>query len=118
MTQTIYEGTDGWWMGLAGEVTDPNGAAITTVEIKVWDGEGWESSQVPGARTDVVSNYRVKFGGSTAWWEQFVPFSCYEPKTYYVQVIQNGVGVSPAVKVEHGEDCSQNLILINFKRRY
>ena len=105
-------------MGFAGEVTDPNGAAITTVQIKLWDGEGWESFQVPGARTDVVSNYRVNFGGSTAWWEQHVPFSCHASKTFYLQVIANGRGVSPVVKVAHSEDCEHNLIMTNFKRRY
>ena len=118
MSQTIYEGVGDWWLGFAGEVTDPNGAAITSVQIKLWDGEGWESSQIPGARTDVVSNYRLKFGGSTSWWEQHVPFSCQETKTFYIQVIQNGVGVSPVVKVEHSGECTQNLILVNFKRRY
>jgi hypothetical protein len=117
MSQTIYEGVGTWWLGFAGEVTDPNGAAITSVQIKLWDGEGWESTQTPGARTDVVASYRVKFGGSTSWWEQHVPFSCYETKTFYLQVIQNGVGVSPVVKVEHSEDCAHNLILVNFKRR-
>jgi hypothetical protein len=120
MAQTLYPGTEAgeWWLGFAGEVTDPNGAAITTVQIKTWDGEGWESFQVPGARTDVVSNYRVNFGGSTAWWEQWVPVNCTLTKTFYLQVIQNGVGLSPVVKIEHAGDCSQNLILVNFKRRY
>lgn len=113
-SQTLYEGVGGWWLGLAGEVTDPNGSSITSVQIKLWDGEGWESFQTPGSRQD----YRPKYGGGTSWWEQFVPFNCSLIKTFYLQVVQNGVGVSPVVKVEHGGDCSQNLIMINFKRRY
>lgn len=118
MAQTIYPGVGDWWLGFAGEVTDPNGAAITTVAVKVWDGEGWESSQIPGARADVVSNYRVNFGGSTAWWEQHAPFSCHATKTFYLQVIQGGVGASPVIKIEHDDNCDQNLIMVNFKRRY
>lgn len=118
MSQTIYQGVGGWWLGFAGEVTDPNAAAITSVQIKVWDGEGWESLQTPGSRTDVVTNYRTAFGGSTSWWEQHVPFSCWATKTFYLQVIQNGVGASPIIKVEHSEDCEHNLIIVNFKRRY
>jgi hypothetical protein len=118
MSQTIYEGVGGWWLGFAGEVTDPNGAAITTVHIKMWDGEGWESSQIHGARSDVVQNYRSAFGGTMSWWEQHAPFSCFADKTFYLQVIQNDVGVSPVVKVEHSEDCDHNLIIVNFKRRY
>ncbi len=118
MSQTIYAGVGDWWLGFAGEVTDPNGAAITTVQIRIWDGEDWESYQTPGARTDVVSNYRLKFGGSTSWWEQHVPFSCAATKTFYLQVVQGGVGASPVVKIEHSENCAQNLIMVNFKRRY
>jgi len=116
--QDIYEGVGDWWLGFAGEVTDANSAAITSVQVKVWDGEGWESTQTPGARTDVVSNYRSKLGGSMAWWEQFVPFNCNLAKTFYLQVIQSGAGVSPVIKVEHAGVCSQGLILVNFKRRY
>jgi hypothetical protein len=117
MSQTIYSGVDGWWLGFAGEVTDPNGAAITAVKIKLWDDEGWESLQIPGARADVVQNYRSAFGGTMSWWEQHAPFSCHATKTFFVQVIQNDVGVSPVIKVEHSENCAQNLIMVNFKRR-
>jgi len=116
--QNIYPGVGGWWLGFAGEVTDANGAAITSVEVKVWDGEGWESAQIPGARTDVVSSYRAKLGGSMAWWEQFVPFNCNLTKTFYLQVIQSGAGVSPVIKIEHSGECSKALIIVNFKRRY
>lgn len=118
MAQTIYEGVGGWWLGFAGEVTDANGAAITEVEIKIWDGEGWESAVIPGSRLDVVENYRSRLGGSMAWWEIFAPFSCWATKTFHLQVIKNGVGVSPIVKVEHSEDCGLNLIVVHFKRRY
>jgi len=116
MSQRLYPeaNTAEWWLGFAGEVTDPNGAAILTVQIKVWDGEGWEDSQATGTRLD----YRTQFGGGTSWWEQFVPSNCHLTKTYYLQVIQNGVGVSPVVKVEHDGNCSKNLIMVNFKRRY
>jgi hypothetical protein len=117
MSQTIYSGVDTWWLGFAGEVTDRNGAAITAVKIKLWDDEGWESSQIPGARAEVVQNYRSAFGGTMSWWEQHVPFSCHATKTFFVQVIQNDVGVSPVIKVEHSENCGQNLIVVNFKRR-
>ena len=120
MSQTLYPGVgaENWWLGFAGEVTDPNGAAIISVQIKLWDGEGWESYQTPGARADVVQNYRSAFGGSMSWWEQHAPFSCAETKTFYLQVVQNGVGVSPVVKVENKENCDQNLVIVNFKRRH
>jgi hypothetical protein len=118
ITQDIYEGVSDWWLGLAGEVTDANGAAITSVQVKIWDGEGWESTQTPGARTDVVSNYRASLGGSLAWWEQFTPFNCNLTKTFFVQVIRSGAGASPIVKIAHGGDCSKGLIVVNFKRRY
>ena len=118
MSQTIYKGVGDWWLGFAGEVTDPNGAAITSVQIKLWDGEGWESYQTPGARTDVVQNYRSTFGGSMSWWEQHVSTNCNLTGTFYLQVIQNGAGASPVVKIEHDGECSKNLIMVNFKRRY
>ena len=117
-SQIIYPNVSTWWLGLAGEVTDPNGAAITSVQIKIWDGEGWESYQTPGANGDVIRNYRSYFGGSTAWWEQFVPFNCKQTKTFHLQVIQDGKAVSSEVKVEHTGDCAKNLIIVNFKRRY
>jgi len=113
-SQSLYGDVGDWWLGLAGEVTDPNGASITTVQIKVWDGEGWESYQTPGTKQD----YRANFGGSTSWWEQFVPFNCTLTKTFYVQVVGGGVGLSPVIKAEHDGDCSKNLIMVHFKRRY
>jgi hypothetical protein len=113
-SQTLYDGVGSWWLGFAGEVTDPRGASITDVRIKIWDGEGWEASAKPGAALD----YRAEFGGSTSWWEQFVPFNCTLTKTFHLQVIQADAVLSPAVKVEHGGSCKENLIIVNFKRRY
>ena len=113
-SQTLYDGVENWWLGFAGEVTDPRGATVTDVRIKIWDGEGWEGTAKPGAALD----YRAEFGGSTSWWEQFVPFNCTLTKTFHLHVIQADAVLSPVVKVEHVGNCKENLIIVNFKRRY
>jgi hypothetical protein len=117
-TGTIYPGVSGWWMGLAGEISDRAGNPVFDVQIKIWDGEGYVQIRRPNEWPETALKYQSAFGGSKAWWEQFLPINCIVRKTYHVQVLRDGVGVSPIVTVETMGDCSKGLIIINFQKNY
>ncbi len=129
--QKLYQGqsVSMWWTGLAGEVTDKAGKPVTNVIIKVWDDRGhvWQTN--PGDASAYTNAYTKAFGnrGTYAWWEQFVcqgspevvsPCSCQDSFPVHVQVIQNGVGVSPVIDLTTTGNCQKNLILVHFQKNW
>jgi hypothetical protein len=119
--QLLYgAGANSWWTGVAGEVSDENGEAVTDVVIRIWDDKGhaWETS--PGGAADYARVYGTSFGGggSYAWWEQHLDGSCAQSFTIYVQVKKDGKVVSDPVTTQTSGTCAQNLVLVHFKKRF
>jgi hypothetical protein len=119
--QTLYPGTSGWWSGIAGEVSDAEGKAVTNVAIQIQDSKGHTWQVVPGTAANYAQVYGTTYGGggSYAWWEQFLDgSSCQQEVTLRVQVLVNGQGRSPVVTTKTSGECSRNLVLVHFIKNY
>ena len=117
--QTLYEGGEGWWSGVAGEVATAAGRPVTNVTIRVWDdfGHVWETK--PGnaqAYAEVYGRAHCA-SGTYAWWEQFLFTSCKESITVHVQAISGGYK-SRVITFNTSGDCSKNLVLVHFQKNY
>ena len=119
--QMLYPGTSGWWTGVAGEVSDGEGNAVTDVAIRIQDNKGHTWQVVPGSAANYAQAYGTTYGGggSYAWWEQFLDgSSCQQEITLQAQVLVNGQARSPLVTTKTSGQCSRNLVLIHFIKNY
>jgi hypothetical protein len=117
--QQLYPEAADWWSGVAGEVTDRNGRAVTDVTIRIWDAEGhvWETQ--PGNAPEYGEEYGSVYSGrgTYAWWEQFLEISCQEGIKVNVQAI-SGNAKSRVVTFNTTGTCDKNLVLIHFQKNY
>jgi hypothetical protein len=117
--QKLYEGAEGWWSGVAGEVATAAGRPVTNVTIRVWDdfGHVWETK--PGNAQAYAEIYGPAHcaSGTYAWWEQFLFTSCKESITVHVQAISGGYK-SRVITFNTSGDCSKNLVLVHFQKNY
>lgn len=118
--QTLYPGASGWWTGVAGEVSDPEGNAVTDVTIRIWDNKGHTWETTPGSAANYAQTYGTTYGGggSYAWWEQVLEGSCQQQLTVHVQVFSGGQARSPEITVKTTGECSRNLVLIHFVKNW
>lgn len=119
-SQKLYPGAEGWWTGVAGEVSDRSGEPVTNVRIRVWDDSGHTWEVTPGDASRYADEYGASYGGggTYAWWEQVLDASCRQSVTVHVQVIRNGRAASRTVTVKTKDDCEKNLVLIHFRKNY
>lgn len=119
-SQTLYPGAEGWWTGVAGEVSDRNNVPVTNVKIRVWDDFGHTWEVTPGDASRYADTYGSSYGGggTFAWWEQVLDASCHQSVDVHVQVIRNGHPASGTVTVKTKSDCAQNLVLIHWRKNY
>jgi hypothetical protein len=119
--QTLYPGTSGWWTGVAGEVSDQEGNAVTDVTIRIQDGKGHSWEVVPGSAANYAQTYGTTYGGggSYAWWEQFLEgSSCQQEVTIRVQVFSGGQARSPEITTKTSGQCARNLVLVHFVKNW
>jgi len=119
--QMLYPGTSGWWTGVAGEVSDLEGNAVTNVTIRIQDNKGHTWEQVPGSAANYAQSYGTTYGGggSYAWWEQFLEgSSCQQEVTLRIQVFSGGQARSPEVTTKTSGECTRNLVLVHFVKNY
>jgi hypothetical protein len=117
--QTLYPEGEGWWTGVAGEVTTREGKPVTSVTIRVWDdfGNVWEVK--PGDASAYGSVYGSAYcgDGTFAWWEQFLFSNCRESITVHVQAISGGYK-SRVITFKTSGDCNKNLVLVHFTKNF
>ena len=118
-SQELYEDSQGWWSGVAGEVSTAGGKPVTNATIRVWDDKGhvWETK--PGDAQAYAKVYGAAHcaNGTYTWWEQFLHRSCKEVFTVHVQAFSAG-GKSRIVTFDTTGDCSKNLVLVHFQKNY
>jgi len=97
------------WLGVAGQVFDADGEPIPDLFIVAGQNSVGESNQW-AARTGLSTNY-----GPGGYEIQLSNQSTATTHDYWVQVVnQSGAVVSDRVYFDTFEDCSRNLVLINF----
>jgi hypothetical protein len=117
--QTLYPSAQGWWTGVAGEVSDLDGNPVTDVVIRVQSqGKSWDVA--PGS----AANYATRFGtiygggGSYAWWEQVLDGSCNQEFEVQVQLLKGGSPQSPLVRTKTSGSCDRGLVLVHFVKNW
>ncbi|MBG0770921.1 MAG: hypothetical protein H0S82_04390, partial [Anaerolineaceae bacterium] len=97
------------WLGVAGQVFDANGEPIPDLFIVAGQDSVSESNQW-AARTGLSINY-----GPGGYEIQLSNQSTATTQDYWVQVVnQSGAVLSDRVYFDTFEDCTRNLVLINF----
>jgi hypothetical protein len=120
VSQTLYPSASGWWTGIAGEVSDLEGGAVTDVTIRIQDNKGHTWETIPGSAGNYAQAYGTAYGGggSYAWWEQHLEGSCQQQLTVRVQVFSGGQPRSAEVTVKTSGSCERNLVLLHFVKNW
>jgi hypothetical protein len=120
VSQILYPSASGWWTGVAGEVSDLEGKAVTDVTIRIRDNKGRSWETVPGSAANYAQAYGTTYGGggSYAWWEQHLEGSCQQQITVRVQLLVGGQARSSEVTVKTSGGCERNLVLVHFVKNW
>ena len=114
LTSDPYGAACGNWGGVGGQVLDVNGSPLKGVSIV-----GWGGPVAQQAKKSFVSgsDARInKFYNGDAGYELYI--GAPGDFDFYVVVYENGLAVSPVVKVRMVNDCTRDLALIDFQRNF
>ena len=109
LTNFVHPAAGCGWLGVAGQVFDANGEPILDLFIIAGQDSVSESNQW-AARTGLSTNY-----GPGGYEIQLSTQSTATTQDYWAQVVsQSGETLSDRVYFDTFEDCSRNLVLMNF----
>jgi hypothetical protein len=113
LTSNVYGVGCGGWFGVGGQVFDLDGSPLKNASVVGWGGPIAEQGKL--VSESGKDNHLNKFYGEGAYELYLGTPNDFD---FFVTVYENGRPVAPIIKVRMTNDCSRDLVLINFQRNH